>query len=86
MRGDQQGSAGSFITSARLDSHETVLDQIHPADRITRANFVEQFDQRDGIEFHAVDGDRNSLREANLHFFFMVGRILRGTGELPGGG
>ena len=44
MSGNQQSSAWGFVASSRLDSDETVLDNIHAANRITAAYFVCQFD------------------------------------------
>ena len=59
--GKQQRSARRLVTAARLDADKAVFDQINPADGIAPANFVQQLDQRNRIQLHAVHRDRHSL-------------------------
>src|SRR5258708_11368817 len=86
MGGDEEGSARSFIASARFNSDKAVLHQIDATDCVSCANFVEQFDQRHRVKLHSVYGDRNSLAETYLHLLFTVRRLLRRASDLPGCG
>src|SRR6185369_7617311 len=78
-------SPGSLIAAAGLDSHETVLHDVHAADGIASTNFVQQLDQLDRLHLHAIDGNWNSLLEADLDLLFPIRSFLRRTGNLPGG-
>src|SRR6266496_871684 len=54
MCGNQQCSAWCLVTSSRLDTNETVLDNVNPADRVASADFIQQFDQRHRTHTHSV--------------------------------
>ena len=86
VRGNQQSSARSFVAAARLDADKAVLHQVDAADGIASADFVQQLDQRNRIELHAVHRNRNSLFKADHDLLFAVGSFLRRTGQLPGAG
>ena len=80
---DQQCAARGFIAAARLNSHKTILHQIHTPHRIAGSDFIQQLDQRHGIHFHPVHRHRNSFCEADLHFLFFIGRFFRRASDLP---
>src|SRR5579884_1590779 len=83
VRRNQQRSARSFVASSRLDSHETVLDDIDAPDSVSSANFVQQLDQRNRIEPHAIYPNRNTLLELNLNLLLAVRSFLRRFRNLP---
>src|SRR6476661_4356650 len=86
MAGNQQGSARSLVTPARLDTHKPVLYQIDSADRIASANLVEQLDQRNGIKLHPIHRNRSTLLEADYDLLLAIWGILRRAGQLPRAG
>ncbi len=86
MRGNQQSAAGSLVATARLDSDEAVLHQINPSDGISPADFVQQLDQRNRIELHAIHRNWNAFFKADDDLLLAVGSVLRRTSHLPGGG
>ena len=83
MRRDQQRAARSFVAAARLNTHETILDQIHAADGVASADLIQLLDQRNGLHLHTVDRNRNALLETDLDLLFAVGRFLRRPRQLP---
>ncbi len=74
MRGDQQRAAGRFIRAARLDSDQTVFDQIDSPDAVRRGNFVQLIEQRDSGPLLSVHRNRRACIESNFDF----GRLIRG--------
>ena len=48
--GNKQGRQGAR-SSARFDADKSILDQIDPADGVASADLVQQFDQRNRIDF-----------------------------------
>ena len=86
MRGGDQGAARSLIEAAALDADEAVLHQVDAADRIARADLIQQFHDLHRLQLHAVDRDGLAFDKANLHHFLAVGCFLRRAGHHPGGG
>ena len=73
MSGQQQRASGSFIAAARLDADEAILNQVDASDRVAPADFVEQLDQRYGIEIHPVHRDGHAFFESDFDLFVLVG-------------
>src|SRR5258708_1565307 len=83
MRCEQQCSARSFITSARLDADKAVLYEINAANRVAPANLIEQFNQRHRAELLSIHRDRSARLKANGHALLAIRRLLRRARKLP---
>ena len=52
---DDERAAGCFVTATGLYADEAVFNQVNATDGVAGADFVEEFDQLDRLEVHAVD-------------------------------
>src|SRR5579872_3324273 len=86
MCGDEQSSPGCLVTSTRLNSDESVLDQIHASDCVPGPDLIQQFDQGYGVELLPIHRNGNSAFETDRNLFFAVGRGLWRESLLPGAG
>ena len=82
MRKMQNRRGGRFIDLARFDPDQPVLDQVDPADPVRSGNTVETVDELHGVQFLAVQRDRDSMEEIDLHDLRLVGRVCRIDGAL----
>src|SRR5260370_26671466 len=71
--GEQQRASWRFVAAARLDADEAVLDQVDASNRVAPADFVQQFDQRYGIESLAAHRNTHASFESDFNLFFVIG-------------
>src|SRR5258708_9578166 len=84
MSGEQQRASRSFVTAARLDANEAVLENINGSDGVGSADFVHQFDERYRVESLSTDRNRHALFESDFDLFFFIRNLLRRLRDLPG--
>ena len=81
MRLHEDRATGGFIDAARLHADKPVLDEIHPADAVLAAEFVERLQHAARGEFFAVHRDAVAFHEIEFHVFRFVRRVFRRDGE-----
>ena len=79
VRGDQQSSTRSFISAARLHADQAIFDEVRATDAMLRGDFIQLFEQIDWPELLAVDRNRSSRFETNLHLFGLSGAFSGDT-------
>ena len=79
-----EGAPRGFVTATGLDADETVFDQIDTADGIAGADFIQQFDQLNGLKLHTVDRNWFAGDKADLDRLFVVWSVFRRAGHGPG--
>src|ERR1700676_290338 len=85
MRGDQQSYAGRFVGAAGFHADQEDYDNVHAADSVFGAYFVQRVQQVDGAEFPAVHGNGRAACKTNLDLFGMVRGFFRRGDPLPHG-
>ena len=73
----QNGAAGGFIHAAALHAHETIFQQVDPANAMFAAQLVEFGQKGRRRQAFAVDGHRIALFERNFQIFRFVGSLFR---------
>src|ERR1700741_2438305 len=79
----EKGSAGSFVSAARLHPHEAIFDKIGAADAVLGGDFVERFKKLDRAEFRSVDRDWCAGCKTDFDFFGFVGSLFWRNDPLP---
>lgn len=84
----KDGSRRRLVTTSRLDTDESVLDNVNSADTVLSGKSVEGEEDFDGIgDSLAIrwvgDLDGETLGKLNLDLLWGLGCLLWGSGELP---
>ena len=69
MRGVQDCSARRLVDAARLHTDQAVLDDVDTANAVRTAELVELLEERNRLEYFAVDRDGRSFREPDCDKF-----------------
>src|SRR5580698_520288 len=83
VSGKQQRASRSFVAATRLDTNKAILHQIDAADSVASADFVQQFNQRYGVESLSTHRNWYAFFEPNFNLLFFVRSLLRRLRQLP---
>ena len=73
---------GRFIDAPGFHPHVTVLDEVHPADTVPAAEFVQRFHHPERAQLPAIHRDAIALFEIQRHILRFVRRVLRRDAQL----
>ena len=76
VRFEQKRTAGRFIDTARLHSHETAFHEIEAPAPVFATQFVELGEHSGWAERLAVDADRVAFLKPDFHVFGRIRRIF----------
>lgn len=88
MSGSKDGSGRGLVTTTRLDTNESVLDNIDTSDTVPSRKSIEGEEDLDRVGDALAVGrvghlDGQTLLELDVNLLRLFGRLLRRGGELP---
>jgi len=86
MRGNQCDSRRTLINLAALETDKSVFEHVDPPYSMFSRLTVQFINKRRAVHTNAVQSDRNSLLEQNLHIFRLIRGFMRLAGQCVGVG